>query len=825
MARQYSHKDIVTHKQLHGIRQNAGMYITSNKLGTSDTELIGSQLQLIKEVIDNSGDEALISNKECEVIVRYLEYPDGRYQFVVIDQGRGIPGKALKRVFTVPHTTGKDKNHSDAYIFSVGTHGLGVKCTSAFSNTLAVVTRTGRDGAVLKINKLEVTEEDLYKRKLSPSGTTVFYEPDPAAFPEAHKFRSLGGLDLFKDLLGFMATYLPNMHIKLYTGKCLSVNSINKLKGDALWDFLNDVSKDSLYYQSTVSEPKQYVRQQFGLRGAPLWESPRLTKEIDPDNPKDMIGFEIELFVNNDLNKQGFGKVVGNVNMTRIDDPLSYHISGVHTAIKKLLISYIEDKNIAAYFRDTYKLPIHGSIYAKMRGAKFVGQTKDGFKMVEFLKPYIRLVMKQLSKYPEVLDDLYAVLLDDIAEKFKKYNNKIYNVKTTYNAFELNEPSKFRDCASQDPAVRELLIVEGESAGGGISEWVDKVNQAVMFLQGKLSNAFKRPKKILDKDKTLNDLILILGVTPGSNDLSTLRYHRIGIMADPDPDGQHIVNLILTCLYHINPDIIRNGHVFVINPPLYLVTAKGNGKKELPLRDANALLDMKIRSTYMELVEFTLECNETGKRIRVTGDDMYRLCKIIKTVGLSLVSIANRLTMEPLYIEILAQHIEYIKGDKIKTKELAKVLGVTDVIHHKQSGCIILVIGGIELRVSLEGLVEEIEKYVLNDLRAICWDKVTLYISTPHNLEYMNNQRSSICHAYSVFTVLDKIFDVTRIKGVGQVKPPIQRRYMISRETRTITNITSMGDVDIMYKLMGVDTAYRKKLLSNFVGDDTDAFY
>lgn len=537
----YGAEQIQVLEGLEPVRKRPGMYIGS----TGERGLH----QLIYEVVDNSIDEALAGY--CDTIRVTINEDNS---VVVVDNGRGIPietnkktGKStLETVLTVLHAGGKFNN--DAYKVSGGLHGVGVSCVNALSDFL--VAEVNWDGKRYRqrfergITKSEV--ELIGKTK--ETGTTITFLPDSTIF----------------DTIEFNYTTVKH--------RMRELAFLNKGIKIILEDKRNKISNE-FHYEGGI---KQFVEFLNNKKEA-LHED-----IIYAEGNKDKVMVEIAMQYTDSYNENIFS-FVNNINTIEGGT----HLVGFKTALTRVINDYAKKANLikendVAITGEDIREGLTAILSIKITNPQFEGQTKTKLGNSEVRGIVDSITGEALSIYCEenpksaraiVEKSLRSARARDAARKARDLVRR----KGALEGMAL--PGKLADCSEKDPALSEICIVEGNSAGGSAKEGRDRRTQAILPLRGKILNVEKsRIDKILNSEEIKN-MITAFGCGIGEDfDISKLRYHKIIIMTDADVDGAHIRTLLLTFFYRYMKDLIREGHVYAAQPPLYRVK-KGKFEK------------------------------------------------------------------------------------------------------------------------------------------------------------------------------------------------------------------------------------------------------
>ena len=540
MSAEYGADQIQILEGLEAVRKRPGMYIGS-------TSLKGLH-HLVYEIVDNSVDEALAG--ECSHIEVFINEDNS---ITVVDDGRGIPVginkksglPAVQVVFTVLHAGGKFGG--GGYKVSGGLHGVGASVVNALSEWLEVLVET--DGKAYKQRYergkviTELTEIGTTKRH----GTTVTFLPDKEIFEE-----TVFDYGTIKHRLREMAFLTKGLRI-------------------SLTDRREEGKKtDSFHYEGGIMEYVSYLNKNQTV----LYD-----KIIYCEGKKGTVQVEVALQHNDGYN-EGCYSFVNNINTPEGGT----HLTGFRNAITKTFNEYaklmklVKDSDPALTGEDIRE-GMTAIVSIKIPEPQFEGQTKQKLGNSEARGAVESIASEQIMIFLEQNPAVGKMIVEKalLAQRARDAARKARDLTRRKTALEyMNLPGKLADCSDKNPDNCEIYLVEGDSAGGSAKDARDRATQAILPLRGKILNVEKsRLDKILE-NKEIQSMITAFGTGIHDDfDISKLRYKKIIIMTDADIDGAHIDTLMLTFIYRFMPELIRKGHVYLAQPPLYKVE-KGN---------------------------------------------------------------------------------------------------------------------------------------------------------------------------------------------------------------------------------------------------------
>jgi len=547
----YSADSIQVLEGLEAVRKRPSMYI-------GDTNEKGLH-HLVYEVVDNSIDEALAGYcNNIDVIIHENN------SITVKDDGRGIPTEkhtkenksALEVVMTVLHAGGKfDK---DSYKVSGGLHGVGVSCVNALSSDLRA--EIHREGQIwvqeYKIGKPQYEAKIVGETDIT--GTIVTFQPDASIFlTTKYKYEILAA----------------RLRELAFLNAGINLSIIDERETDEEGNF----KKENFYSEEGLKEFVEYLDE---TRVKLIQDTIHVTSE------KNGIPVEIALQYNSSF-AENIHSYVNNINTIEGGT----HLTGFRRGLTRTLKNYADQSGMLSKLKfdisgDDFREGLTAVVSVKVQEPQFEGQTKTKLGNSEVSLSVDQAVSDMLKNYLEenpkdAKTIVQKVILAAQARHAARKAREMVQRKSALSGGGL--PGKLTDCSEKDPALCEIFLVEGDSAGGTAKQGRNRRTQAILPLRGKILNVEKAMQHKIFESEEIKNIFTALGVTIGTEEdskalnMEKIRYHKVVIMTDADVDGSHIATLIMTFFFRYMNDLIQKGYLYIAAPPLFLIK---KGKRE-----------------------------------------------------------------------------------------------------------------------------------------------------------------------------------------------------------------------------------------------------
>jgi DNA gyrase subunit B len=550
---EYSAESIQVLEGLEAVRKRPAMYI--GDIGSKGLH------HLVYEVVDNSIDEALAGH--CKNI--FVTINEGN-SVTVKDDGRGIPTdmhpkekkSALEVVMTVLHAGGKfDK---DSYKVSGGLHGVGVSCVNALSTHMR--TEVYRNGKIY-VQEYSCGKPQFDVKEIGETtyrGTIQTFQPDASIFTT-----TVYNYDILSARMRELA----------YLNKGISITLTDAREKDEQG---NPTLSEVFYSDGGLREFVAYLD---------ATREKLIPDVIYMEGEKNNIPVEVAMMYNTSYS-ENLHTYVNNINTHEGGT----HLAGFRRGLTRTLKTYAEKSGLLAKVKleingDDFREGLTAVISVKVQEPQFEGQTKTKLGNNEVIGAVDMAVSEMLANYLEEHPKEARTIVDKVvlaatARHAARKAREMVQRKNVLTGTGL--PGKLSDCSESDPAMCELFLVEGDSAGGTAKQGRNRAFQAILPLRGKILNVEKAMEYKIYENEEIKNIFTALGVFRGTPEddralnIAKLRYHKVVIMCDADVDGSHITTLILTFFFRHMRELVENGHIYIASPPLYLVK-KGKEQK------------------------------------------------------------------------------------------------------------------------------------------------------------------------------------------------------------------------------------------------------
>jgi DNA gyrase subunit B len=753
----YDAEDITVLEGLEAVRRRPGMYIGS-------TGIRGLH-HLVYEVVDNSVDEALAGY--CDTVSVTI-HPDN--SVTVVDNGRGIPVATMEKegrpavevVLTVLHAGGKFGE--GGYKVSGGLHGVGVSVVNALSEKLTV--EVGRDDYVWRQSyERGVPTGDLQRGEpSSETGTTITFLPDA---------------EVFETLDFEYQTLEQRLRETAYLTKGLRISIADERAGGTRAEF---------HYEGGIRDFVSYLNENKDAIG---------TKVVYFEAESDEGAVEVAMQWNSSYQESIFS-FANNINTHEGGS----HLSGFRSALTRTLNRYARergelkerDENLSG---EDVREGLTAVISAKLADPQFEGQTKTKLGnpgMQGFVESAVnKHLWEFLEENPQEARSIIRKAVS--AAQARAAARKARDLTRRKSALENSAlPGKLADCSVRDPALTELFIVEGDSAGGSAKQGRDRATQAVLPLRGKILNVEKaRIDKVLQNNE-IQALITALGTGVRDDfDIGRLRYHKIILMTDADVDGAHIRTLILTLLFREMQDLVEAGHIYIAKPPLYKLT---QGRQERYIEKDSELEDILLGDK-LERFEVT---DHAGQRFRLTDNRWQRYSRLLKQYE----GWASALRAEHGHETVTFIEESQILDQQIGTADaLIELLSREDPENEPYTTELVSTDDGLVRVKAVERKTNMARTFRLrrslfdaNEYRQLARvhaELERLAGTPPFTVKLGNEEEQALSFEHLRRVVMDvagKGANLQRFKGLGEMNPEQLRETTMDPETRTLAQVT-----------------------------------
>src|SRR2546421_913413 len=759
---------------------------------------------LVYEIVDNSIDEALAGY--CDTVEVNIHLDDS---ITVIDNGRGIPVDEMKKekksaaevVMTKLHAGGKFD--SNAYKVSGGLHGVGVSCVNFLSEKLHLeIWRDGKTYEQEYERGIPVTKLDGNKPtgKTRKRGTKITFKPDTEIFD--HTEFSFDKLS-------------ERLREKAFLNKGIRIT---------IRDEREEPEKShEFYYRGGIAEfVKHLNKNKSALHDKPIYF----------ERESDVLAIEVAIQYNDGYDEKVYS-FANNINT--VDG--GSHLSGFRSAFTRTINAYAQSSGLAKNFKgslsgDDVREGLVAVISVKLPQPQFEGQTKG--KLNSDVKGAVESFLNErlteyLEQNPTVARKIVGKSVD--AARAREAARKAREIVRKGAMGSTMLPGKLADCQERDPALSEIYIVEGDSAGGSAKQGRDRKNQAILPLKGKILNVEKaRFDKMLAHNE-IKALIMALGTGIGKEDfdLSKLRYHKIILMTDADVDGSHIRTLLLTFFYRQMAELVSLGYVYIAQPPLFKVK---RGKKEEYIKDEGLMVRYLMRMATADMTVKSVGANQD-----IEGKELARSLEKLVDLKRYCERAARRLGGDTHLLDTVLEAFAGKKGVLRKEGTTLRTIFQSSDLMAKVEGVLAKAGFKTELTSDEEHGLWEIETTTTSGLNlAIDWNFAS-FVEFQKAVELYKNLEDKLAAPFitgengtseeiptrealleKVLAAAKKDLSIQRYKGLGEMNPDQLWETTMNPEKRTLlqVRIDDLVETDQMFTvLMGEAVEPRRTFIED----------